>query len=83
MGIGLTASTHLRYCHPRATRAGWFGNNSGADNEEDLHQPPGNRLESLRGSRAGQNSIRVNDQFRVCFRWTAAGPEDVEIVDYH
>ena len=41
------------------------------------------RLEALQGSRAGQYSIRVNDQFRLCFRWTAAGPEDVEIVDYH
>ena len=48
-----------------------------------LRSPPGNRLESLRGGRAGQYSIRVNDQFRLCFRWTAAGPEDVEIVDYH
>ena len=50
---------------------------------EDLRVPPGNRLEALRGRRAGQHSIRVNDQFRVCFRWTAAGAEDVEIVDYH
>lgn len=50
---------------------------------EFLRSPPGNRLEALRGSRAGQYSIRVNDQFRLCFRWTAAGPEDVEIVDYH
>jgi proteic killer suppression protein len=49
----------------------------------DLRVPPGNRLEALHGSRAGQHSIRVNDQYRVCFRWTAAGPEDVEIVDYH
>jgi len=50
---------------------------------EFLRSPPGNRLESLRGSRAGRYSIRVNDQFRLCFRWTEAGPEDVEIVDYH
>jgi len=50
---------------------------------EFLRSPPGNRLEGLRGSRAGQYSVRVNDQFRVCFRWTAAGAEDVEIVDYH
>jgi proteic killer suppression protein len=50
---------------------------------EDLRIPPGNRLEALKGDRAGQHSIRVNDQYRVCFRWTAAGPEDVEIVDYH
>ena len=50
---------------------------------EFLRSPPGNRLEALRGGRAGQYSIRVNDQFRLCFRWTAAGAEDVEIVDYH
>ena len=50
---------------------------------EDLRIPPGNRLEKLKGDRAGQYSIRVNDQFRVCFRWSATGAEDVEIVDYH
>ena len=50
---------------------------------DDLRIPPGNRLEALKGSRAGLYSIRVNDQFRICFRWTAAGAEDVEIVDYH
>lgn len=50
---------------------------------EDLRVPPGNRLESLRRDRAGQHSIRVNDQYRICFRWTEAGPADVEIVDYH
>jgi proteic killer suppression protein len=50
---------------------------------DDLRVPPGNRLEALRGGRAGQFSIRVNDQFRVCFRWTERGAKDVEIVDYH
>src|SRR5829696_7948603 len=50
---------------------------------QDLRVPPGNRLEALKGDRAGQHSIRVNDQFRLCFRWTAGGAEDVEIVDYH
>jgi proteic killer suppression protein len=50
---------------------------------EDLKVPPGNRLEALKGRRSGQFSIRINDQFRVCFRWTPAGVEDVEIVDYH
>ena len=50
---------------------------------EDLRVPPGNRLEALKGDRAGRHSIRVNDQFRVCFLWTAAGAEEVEIVDYH
>lgn len=49
----------------------------------DLRVPPGNRLEALAGDRAGQHSVRVNDQFRVCFRWTTTGPQDVEIVDYH
>ena len=49
---------------------------------EDMRAPPGNRLEALRGDRAGQWSIRVNDQFRICFRWND-GAEDVEIVDYH
>jgi proteic killer suppression protein len=50
---------------------------------DDLKVPPGNRLERLRGDRDGQYSIRVNDQFRVCFRWTEAGPTEVEIVDHH
>ena len=50
---------------------------------KDLKAPPGNRLEALRGNRAGQYSIRVNDQWRICFTWTAEGPEDVEFVDYH
>ena len=50
---------------------------------DDLRVPPGNRLEALKGDRAGQHSIRINDQFRVCFAWTSAGPKNVEIVDYH
>jgi proteic killer suppression protein len=50
---------------------------------EDLRIPPANRLEALKGKRAGQYSIRINDQFRLCFRWSAAGAGDVEIVDYH
>ena len=49
----------------------------------DLRSPPGNRLEALAGDRKGQYSIRINDQFRACFAWTADGPADVEIVDYH
>jgi proteic killer suppression protein len=49
----------------------------------DLAAPPGNRLEALIGDRVGQHSIRINDQWRVCFVWTAKGPKDVEIVDYH
>ncbi|QIT56532.1 excinuclease ABC subunit A [Aquisalimonas sp. 2447] len=50
---------------------------------DDLRIPPANRLEKLKGDREGQYSIRINLQFRICFRWTDAGPEDVEIVDYH
>jgi proteic killer suppression protein len=50
---------------------------------DDLREPPGNRLEALRGDRAGQHSIRVNDQWRICFWWTADGAHDVELVDYH
>lgn len=50
---------------------------------DDLRVPPGNRLEKLKGDRAGIYSIRVNQQWRICFSWTPAGPEDVEIVDYH
>jgi proteic killer suppression protein len=50
---------------------------------EDLRSPPGNRLEALKGSRLGQYSIRINDQFRLCFRWKGDGAVDVEIVDYH
>ncbi len=49
----------------------------------ELRAPPNNRLETLKRNRAGQHSIRINDQFRVCFRWTETGPEQVEIVDYH
>ncbi|WP_139652397.1 type II toxin-antitoxin system RelE/ParE family toxin [Raoultibacter phocaeensis] len=50
---------------------------------EDLRIPPGNRLEALKGDRCGQHSIRISNRYRVCFRWTDAGAEDVEIVDYH
>jgi len=50
---------------------------------DDLRVPPGNRLESLRGNRAGQHSIRINDQWRICFAWQTGQAGDVEIVDYH
>ena len=64
------ARRKLRYLHAAKTL-------------DDLRVPPGNRLEALKGDRAGQRSIRVNDQFRICFVWTPAGPEDVEFTDYH
>ncbi len=54
-----------------------------AEKLADLRSPPRNRLEALRGDRKGQHSIRINDQFRVCFVWTEQGPDEVEIVDYH
>ena len=54
-----------------------------AETLSDLRVPPGYRLEQLRGDRAGQHSIRINDQWRICFTWTAAGATNVEITDYH
>ncbi len=54
-----------------------------AESLEDLRVPPGNRLEKLTGSRQGQYSIRVNQQWRICFRWSEGGADDVEIADYH
>lgn len=54
-----------------------------AETINDLRVPPGNRLEQLQGGRNGQHSIRINDQWRVCFTWTSAGPADVEITDNH
>jgi toxin HigB-1 len=54
-----------------------------AEELRDLASPPGNRLEALKDDRKGQHSIRINDQWRVCFVWTAAGPKNIEIVDYH
>jgi toxin HigB-1 len=54
-----------------------------AANVNDLRSPPGNRLEALKGDRSGQHSIRINDQWRICFIWRDGGAESVEIVDYH
>jgi proteic killer suppression protein len=54
-----------------------------AESLEDLRVPPGKRLEKLKGKRVGQYSIRINDQYRVCFRWSAGCAQNVEIVDYH
>nr|WP_280116220.1 type II toxin-antitoxin system RelE/ParE family toxin [Leucobacter viscericola] len=54
-----------------------------AESLDDLRIPPGNRLEQLRGDRAGQYSVRINNQWRICFVWTDTEPEEVEIVDYH
>ncbi|MBL8090933.1 MAG: type II toxin-antitoxin system RelE/ParE family toxin [Anaerolineales bacterium] len=54
-----------------------------AEDLQDLLAPPGNRLEKLKGNRAGQHSIRINDQWRICFKWSSNKAKDVEIVDYH
>src|SRR6266852_2916542 len=54
-----------------------------AEELRDLASPPANRLEALKGDRKGQYSIRINDRYRICFRWTEAGAADVDIVDYH
>lgn len=55
----------------------------GAETLQDLRVPPGNRLEKLKGEREGQYSIRINDQWRICFKWSEGGADDVEIADYH
>lgn len=54
-----------------------------AETLEDLRVPPGNRLEKLKGDRSGQHSIRINDQYRICFVWRRGGADDVEVADYH
>ncbi|MGH3439917.1 MAG: type II toxin-antitoxin system RelE/ParE family toxin [Sciscionella sp.] len=71
--------------HPEVQRRAWnkLAILNRAATLHDLRVPPGNRLEQLRGDRAGQYSIRVNQQWRICFRWSEAGSEDVEITDYH
>jgi toxin HigB-1 len=74
-----------RKLDPPLQRAAWrkLAMLDAAETLADLRVPPGNRLEKLAGDRAGQHSIRINQQWRICFRWTDAGPEDVEITDYH
>lgn len=74
-----------RRLDPVLQRAAWrkLAMLDAAETLADLRVPPGNRLEKLTGDRVGQHSIRINQQWRICFRWTDAGPEDVEITDYH
>lgn len=82
---GVRSKTARKVCPPtllRRARSKLFLLDDAAT-LDDLRAPPGNRLEALKGDRRGQHSIRINDQYRVCFRWTEAGPADVEIVDYH
>ena len=74
-----------RKLDPQLQRAAWrkLAMLDAAETLADLRVPPGNRLEKLAGDRAGQHSIRINQQWRICFRWTDGGPEAVEITDYH
>ena len=76
---------HVRSIDPRSHRVALrkLRQVGSAESLEDLRVPPGNRLEALKGDRVGQHSIRINDQWRICFVWTDAGPEEVQIVDYH
>jgi len=77
---------HARKTCPEALRHVAARKLDQLDSVTDLHElsiPPGNQLEALAGDRAGQHSIRVNDRYRVCFTWTAEGPDLVEICDYH
>ena len=82
---GLNSKAARRTCHRKLWSAARrkLDQLNQAESLADVRVPPRNQLEKLRGDRAGQYSIRVNDQYRVCFRWTARGPENVEIVDYH
>jgi toxin HigB-1 len=74
----------VRNFDPPLQRAAWrrLAMLDAAETLADLRVPPGNRLEKLTGDRAGQHSIRINQQWRICFRWTGAGPENV-VTDYH
>ena len=76
---------HVRRLGPEVTRAAYnkLVLLNAAENINDLRVPPGNRLEKLAGDRVGQYSIRVNDQWRICFTWSSSGAADVELVDYH
>lgn len=79
------AREHVRQFNPEMQRAAQKKLRllNAAETINDLRIPPGNRLEKLSGDRDGQHSVRINDQYRICFVWTAAGPADVQIVDYH
>jgi len=82
---GQTSKTTGKACLPnlvKAARRKLF-QIAAVERLDQLSTPPGNRLESLHGDRAGQHSIRINEQYRICFRWNDGNPSDVEIVDYH
>ncbi|MBT9255871.1 type II toxin-antitoxin system RelE/ParE family toxin [Phycicoccus sp. MAQZ13P-2] len=81
----LWARQHTRTLDPRIERVALrkLVMLDAAEVLDDLTVPPGNRLEALKGNRAGQHSIRINQQWRICFVWTPAGPEEVQIVDDH
>ena len=87
-GKDTEAIWHRRYVKKRSPELSRLAYNklvviSAAESINDLRVPPGNRLEKLSGNRAGQYSVRVNDQWRLCFTWSKAGAGNVELVDYH
>lgn len=82
---GVNSKRARKTCPQDLWKVAWrkFDQLDSANSLEELGIPPANRLEALKGDRKGQFSIRINEQYRICFRWTEAGPADVEIVDYH
>lgn len=78
-----TGGKSLRWSNIKSVAERKLSNLDAARSLQDMRSPPGNRLERLSGGRAGQYSIRINDQWRICFVWGPEGPECVEIVDYH
>ena len=82
---GVNSSAARKACPPKLWRVATrkLDQLDSAEALDDLRIPPGNRLESLKGNRQGQYSIRINERYRICFVWTPSGAEDVEIVDYH
>ena len=92
LGFNDTGAEHF-FLYGKLPKTGWnsigkivarkLDQLNAASELKDLKAPPGNRLEALRGNRQGQWSIRINGQWRLCFRWTYSGPDEVEIVDYH
>jgi proteic killer suppression protein len=75
--------TYVKKFSPELSRLAYIVLINAAETINDLRVPPGNRLEKLAGARAGQYSVRVNDQWRICFTWSASGAGNVELVDYH
>ena len=82
---GVNSKRARQVCPVQLRRIAWrkLDQLDSAERLDELRVPPGNRLEALSGDRQGQRSIRINDQYRICFSWTEGGPAEVEILDYH